>query len=69
MPTKGDETRKRIVQRAASTFNVQGYAGTSMSDLMQATGLEKGGIYNHFTNKEELAIAAFDYRFRSLTRG
>jgi AcrR family transcriptional regulator len=61
MPSKGDETRKRIVQRAAGTFNVQGYAGTSMSDLMQATGLEKGGIYNHFTNKEEIAIAAFDY--------
>lgn len=61
MPTKGDETRKRIVQRAAGAFNVYGYSGTSMSDLMQATGLEKGGIYNHFANKEELAIAAFDY--------
>jgi AcrR family transcriptional regulator len=61
MATKGVETRKRIVQRAAGAFNVYGYSGTSMSDLMQVTGLEKGGIYNHFTNKEELAIAAFDY--------
>lgn len=61
MATKGDETRKRIVQRAAGAFNTFGYSGTSMSDLMQATGLEKGGIYNHFANKEELAIAAFDY--------
>jgi AcrR family transcriptional regulator len=28
---------------------------------MQATGLKKGGIYNHFASKDELALAAFDY--------
>lgn len=32
-----------------------------MSDLMEMTGLEKGGIYRHFQSKEELAVAAFDY--------
>jgi AcrR family transcriptional regulator len=30
---------------------------------MRATGLEKGGIYNHFTSKEQLALEAFDYAY------
>lgn len=32
-----------------------------MSDIMRATGLKKGGIYNHFANKDELALAALDF--------
>ena len=36
-----------------------------MSDLMAATGLEKGGIYRHFSSKEELAAEAFDYASKS----
>ncbi|HMQ32578.1 MAG TPA: TetR family transcriptional regulator [Chloroflexaceae bacterium] len=58
---KGEQTRRRIVERAAPVFNTLGYSGTSMSELTRATGLEKGGIYNHFPSKEALALAAFDY--------
>jgi TetR/AcrR family transcriptional repressor of nem operon len=58
---KGQETRERIAAQAAAVFNVAGYAGTAISDIMAATGLEKGGIYRHFENKEQLALAAFDY--------
>lgn len=32
-----------------------------MSDLVRASGLEKGGIYNHFGSKEQLALESFDY--------
>src|SRR6266404_442071 len=59
--SKGDQTRQRIVAQAASLFNQRGYEGSSMAELMEATGLEKGGIYRHFSNKEELAAEAFDY--------
>ncbi len=59
--TKGERTREYIIQRAAEVFNTHGYAGTSLSDIMRLTGLEKGGIYNHFSSKDELAFAAFDY--------
>jgi TetR/AcrR family transcriptional regulator, transcriptional repressor for nem operon len=59
--SKAQETRTRIIEQAAALFNQQGYAGSSMSDLMQATGLQKGGIYNHFGSKDELALAAFDF--------
>src|SRR5215469_13011703 len=41
---KGQETRERIIAQAASLFNQRGFEGGSMSDLMEATGLEKGGI-------------------------
>lgn len=59
--SKGSETRKMILARAAPVFNQQGYVGSSLTDLMRATGLEKGGIYNHFSNKEQLALEAFGY--------
>jgi AcrR family transcriptional regulator len=58
---KGEQTRQRIVALAAPVFNTHGYSGTSMAELTKATGLEKGGIYNHFASKEALALAAFDY--------
>jgi TetR/AcrR family transcriptional repressor of nem operon len=59
--TKGEQTRRRIVAEAAPIFNQRGYEGSSLADLMKATGLEKGGIYRHFSSKEELAAEAFDY--------
>jgi TetR/AcrR family transcriptional repressor of nem operon len=59
--SKGAETRARIIAKAAEAFNVYGYAGTSISDIMAAVDLEKGGIYRHFASKEQLVLAAFDY--------
>lgn len=58
---KGEATRQRIIEESARVFNKLGYGSTSMSTLMEATGLEKGGIYRHFSSKEELACEAFDY--------
>jgi TetR/AcrR family transcriptional repressor of nem operon len=63
--TKGEETRRRIVAAAAPIFNRHGYEGSSLSDLMAATGLKKGGIYRHFESKEELAAEAFDYTWEA----
>jgi len=59
---KSEHTRAIILAQAAELFNMHGYSGTSMSDIMRATGLEKGGIYNHFPGgKETLAVEAFQY--------
>lgn len=49
---------------AAPIFNQRGYAGASVSHLMEATGLEKGGIYRHFESKDAIAVAAFDHTVR-----
>lgn len=62
--SKGELTRQRIVTLAAPIFNRKGYAGTALSDLMQATGLEKGGIYRHFESKQALAEDAFDHAWK-----
>ena len=61
MRTKGDQTKEYIVKKAAELFNIYGYHRCSLSDIMKATELKKGGIYNHFKNKDEIALAAFDY--------
>jgi TetR/AcrR family transcriptional repressor of nem operon len=61
---KGAVTRQQIVERAASLLSKRGYFGSSLTDVMEATGLEKGGIYHHFRSKDELALEAFDYAIK-----
>jgi TetR/AcrR family transcriptional regulator, transcriptional repressor for nem operon len=61
---KGEQTRQDIIRKAAPIFNQRGYDGAALSDLMKATGLEKGGIYRHFDSKQQLAAEAFDYAWR-----
>ncbi|HEY1166556.1 MAG TPA: TetR/AcrR family transcriptional regulator [Chitinophaga sp.] len=59
--SKGDDTRQRIIEKAAALYNIKGISGTSVSDVMDATQLAKGGIYRRFENKEELTLAVFQY--------
>lgn len=61
--SKAERTKQFIIEKTAPVFNAKGYAGTSMNDLMEATGLTKGSIYGNFENKDEVALAAFDYNF------
>ena len=61
---KGEQTRREIIRKAAPIFNQKGYNGAALSDLMRATGLEKGGIYRHFESKQELAGEAFDHAWK-----
>src|ERR1700679_2510404 len=65
---EGEQTRQRIIAQAAPIFNTRGFAGSSMQDVMEATGLEKGGLYRHFANKEELAAEAFRYALSRAVR-
>jgi AcrR family transcriptional regulator len=59
--SKAERTRQFIIERTSSIFNKKGYAGTSLSDLTEATGLTKGSIYGNFKNKEEVAAEVFEY--------
>lgn len=61
--SKAERTRQFIIEKTAPIFNAKGYVGTSMNDLMNATGLTKGSIYGNFENKDEVALAAFDHNF------
>jgi TetR/AcrR family transcriptional repressor of nem operon len=63
---KAEKTRQFIIETTAPIFNRKGYAGTSISDLTEATGLTKGSIYGNFENKDEVALAAFDHNYSLL---
>ena len=65
---KGERTRQHVIATAAKVLNRHGYAGSGMSELMQETGLAKGGIYRHFESKEALAVEAFQYAFAEVLR-
>lgn len=64
--SKGEKTRQFIIEKTAPIFNMKGYAGTSLSDMTEATGLTKGSIYGHFANKDEVALAAFDHNLQQI---
>lgn len=66
--SKAERTKKYIIEKTASIFNAKGFAGTSLSDLTVATGLTKGSIYGNFENKDEVALAVFDYNFDQMTQ-
>lgn len=66
--SKGEQTRTMILALAAPLFNQQGYSGLSLSEIMEQTGLEKGGIYHHFKSKEQLALETFDYSYVVLSQ-
>jgi TetR/AcrR family transcriptional repressor of nem operon len=61
--SKAERTRQYIIEKTAPVFNTKGIAGTSLNDLMLVTGLTKGSIYGNFGNKDDVALAAFDYNY------
>ncbi len=60
MGTKGIQTRRNIVKQSLQLFTVKGYFNTSISDILGATGLTKGGLYGHFSSKEDIWYAVYD---------
>ena len=63
---KGQITKEHIIRESAGLFNTKGYTGASLSEIIERCGIRKGGIYNHFENKDEIALAAFDYSFSQI---
>ena len=57
---KGAQTRQNIIEKSLRLFCVKGYYNTSINDILQATGLTKGGLYGHFPSKEDIWYAVYD---------
>jgi AcrR family transcriptional regulator len=55
-------TKERIIDEAMRLFGQQGYRGTSVAQIEQAAGLTPGagGLYHHFTSKEQLLAAGIE---------
>jgi TetR/AcrR family transcriptional repressor of nem operon len=58
------ETRRRILDAAASAFRQHGLDGIGIADIMRKAGLTHGGFYAHFASKEELIAAAMTHAER-----
>jgi AcrR family transcriptional regulator len=54
--SKGDRTRQIILDSTYALVLEQGYAGTSMRQIAQRSGLGLGGIYNHFPSKDAIFV-------------
>lgn len=52
--------KEQIIEAALVTFHERGFSGASIQDIAVAAKSPKGSIYNHFTRKEELGIAALE---------
>ena len=52
--TKGEITRIAIEDAAIELFMEHGYHATSMRQISERTELALGGIYNHFSSKEDI---------------
>jgi len=60
MVAKGVETKQKIINKSLQLFSVKGYYNTSINDILEATGLTKGGLYGHFKSKEDIWYAVYD---------
>jgi AcrR family transcriptional regulator len=52
--------QSEIVDTAARLFARKGYHATSMTDLIEATGLASGGLYHYIGSKEQLLLRICD---------
>ncbi len=60
MSQKGLETKQNIIIKSLQLFSVKGYYHTSISDILEATNLTKGGLYGHFESKEDIWYAVYE---------
>jgi len=49
-----DKSKDLILTAARSCFAKQGFAGTSIRDIQEASGFSRGNIYHFFKGKEEI---------------
>lgn len=59
MSKRGDNTRQRILQTSATLFAEKGFSAVTMKDICLASGLSRGGLYEHYTSVAEIFRALF----------
>ncbi len=68
MPWEKQYDQTDVVERAMHAFWARGYEGTSVADLVKATGINRGSLYTAFDGKRGLFVEAlrhYDRRHRS----
>ena len=59
--TKGERTRRRLLEVAVQRFGARGFRATSVSEIARAVGVTQAAAYAYFDNKEALYDAAVDH--------
>lgn len=59
-PTKGQETRQRILDHAVDRASREGLEGLTIGVLAEALDMSKAGVFAHFGSKEELQLATIE---------
>lgn len=65
--TKGEASKKRIIEAAGDLFWKNGYTKTGISEILKATGLPKGSFYFYFKKKADVAEAVLQYYGDTIT--
>jgi AcrR family transcriptional regulator len=58
--TKGDETRREILDHALRLASELGVEGLSIGALAHSVGMSKSGLFAHFSSKDNLQVAVID---------
>lgn len=58
---------ENIITISAKLFAEKGYDKTSMQDIADAVGMSKGGIFHHFSSKEDIFNAVMERQFEQIT--
>ena len=53
-----EERTGEIIQAAVDEFLECGYDGASMEAIAKKAGISKGGLYHHFSSKDEILLMA-----------
>lgn len=53
--------QEELIELALDLFMEKGYENTTITDIMRASGLSKGGLYHYFSSKEEILDAVIEY--------
>jgi AcrR family transcriptional regulator len=59
--TKGERTKRAILETAAGLATEHGLESLSIGSLAAAIGMSKSGLFAHFGSKRELQLATVDY--------
>jgi AcrR family transcriptional regulator len=63
-----DARRQQIVDAARARFARQGFARTSMADIVSESGLSNGAIYRYFASKDEIVVAVCEQGTEALPK-
>lgn len=61
MPKVKQFNREKVLEAASSIFHKNGYNGTSIDEILKATGLSRSSLYDSFKDKHNLYLQSLEY--------